>query len=198
MYLIGVDWAHFRQAVHEDLPRPHDLPQPGRHMICFVGLLDDWVDTELLETVATCHPKADLVLIGECRVSTDRLRTLPNVYLLGRRPYSALPGYLRACDVAVIPFRLSELTRAVNPIKLREYISSGTQVVATDLPELASFRGRAGLTIAATHSQFIDSVAECLEHPLSNVARVSLSDSMQDDSWSARLATMLELLDGLL
>jgi hypothetical protein len=51
-----------------------------------------------------------------------------------------LPAYAKVFDVGLIPFRLNELTRAVNPIKLREYMSAGLPVVSTALPEVLRYR----------------------------------------------------------
>ena len=41
--------------------------------------------------------------------------------------------------MGLIPFRINELTRNVNPIKLREYFSAGLPVVSTRLPECSQF-----------------------------------------------------------
>ena len=64
-----------------------------------------------------------------------RLRALPNVHFLGRKPYAALPGYCKAFDVALLPFIKNELTENANPLKLREYLAAGLPVVSTDIPE---------------------------------------------------------------
>ena len=42
--------------------------------------------------------------------------------------YASLPGYCRAFDVALVPFRVSELTRNANPLKAREYLAAGRRI----------------------------------------------------------------------
>ncbi|OYV98183.1 MAG: hypothetical protein B7X11_06105 [Acidobacteria bacterium 37-65-4] len=64
------------------------------------------------------------------------LGRLKNVHLVGERTYAVLPAYLHRFDVATIPFRVNDLTRATDPIKFYEYLSAGKPVVAVDLPEL--------------------------------------------------------------
>ena len=64
----------------------------------------------------------------------SRLSGMPEHQLLGRKPYAELPPYCKAFDVGLIPFALNELTRNVNPIKLREYLSAGLPVVSTRDP----------------------------------------------------------------
>jgi glycosyltransferase involved in cell wall biosynthesis len=65
---------------------------------------------------------------------------LPNVHLLGELPYATLPRWLHRFDVATIPFRLTPLTLATNPVKLFEYFAAGKPVVATALPEIEPYR----------------------------------------------------------
>ncbi|MFH4338932.1 glycosyltransferase family 1 protein, partial [Acinetobacter baumannii] len=80
----------------------------------FHGLLADWIDFDLIRTIAINIPNASLVLIGKAANDTyeeiESLRLLPNVYLLGRKAYSELPSYCKAFDVAINPFKLNQLT----------------------------------------------------------------------------------------
>lgn len=193
----GVDWDHFRQAVAAPQPRPADLPDTGRPVAGFVGLIDDWIDLELLAGVARANPQADVVIIGASRVPMDSLAALPNVRLLGRKPFAELPAYLARCDVALIPFKLNELTRAVNPIKLREYLSAGVPVVTTALPELLAFEGREGVDVVYDGAAFVAAVTRRLAAPADAPLRQRLSDSMRTESWSGRLDQMLGYLEHL-
>ena len=44
-----------------------------------------------------------------------------------------MPRYVKAFDVGLVPYRLSDYTANVYPTKLNEYLAMGTPVVATDL-----------------------------------------------------------------
>jgi hypothetical protein len=90
-------------------------------------------------------PRWSFVLIGEAATDIRPIQGLANVHLLGRRPYAQLPDYARGLDVGMIPFRVNDLTRAVNPIKLREYLSAGLPVVSTPLPEVERYRQLVGI-----------------------------------------------------
>lgn len=135
----GVDFDHFAQAWRRRLPRPDDLPVAHGPMFGFFGLIHHWVDVGLLADVATLRPDYTFVLIGDAKVDVSVLDALPNVHLLGRRSYEALPAYCAAFDAGLMLFAQSEMTRNVNPIKMYEYLASGLRVVSTPLPEAQRF-----------------------------------------------------------
>ncbi len=134
----GVDHDHFASALEcESVPDElRSIPEP---IAGFVGLIDHWFDSQLVCDVASKMPDVSFVLIGDVRVELGALANLPNVYLLGRKPYAELPKFLANFDVGLIPFVRNQLTESVNPIKLREYLAAGVPVVSTDLPEVRRY-----------------------------------------------------------
>jgi len=131
----GVDAAHFGRAVDGDLPVPDDLAGVPHPVIGFFGVVHHWIDCALIAEVARKRPEYTFVLIGEVLTDVTPLRGLPNVRLLGRRPYETLPHYCKLFDAAMLPFNRTAMTRSVNPIKMREYLAAGLPVVSTPLPE---------------------------------------------------------------
>jgi polysaccharide pyruvyl transferase CsaB len=128
----GADFAAFSS------PRPGDvLADVPRPVIGYYGAIANWFDLELLEAAAAARPGYSFVLIGQVhQVDVSRLARLPNVRFLGEKNYRDLPRYLAGFDVCLIPFRVNRLTRAVDPVKLYEYLSQGKPVVATAMGEL--------------------------------------------------------------
>lgn len=187
----GVDWSHFAPALSEEVEVPaeiRDLPGP---VLGFFGLISDWVDRALLERVARQRPDWTLVLIGSSVVDVSALEALPNVHLLGRRPYESLPAYAKGFDLALIPFVVNELTRNTNPIKLREYLSAGCPVVSTPLPEVELYREHVDIADA---DGFVEACARALDADSPELRR-SRSRSMQDESWPAKVELLSDLVD---
>ena len=134
----GVDYEHFAKAVSNNLPTPADIAGIPHPRLGFFGLIRDWVDLDLLAEVARKRPDWHFVLIGDSTVDLAPYRLLPNMHFLGRKPYAELPAYCKEFDVGLVPFKINDLTKAVNPIKLREYLAAGLPVVSTPLPEVRS------------------------------------------------------------
>jgi hypothetical protein len=117
----------------------------------------------------------------------------PNVHLLGRQPYEDLPAYCRAFDVGLIPFAVNDLTRAVNPIKLREYWAAGLPVATTPLPEVTRFGG--AVHVGDTVESFEAAVESALAE-LPDVRR-QRSDAMAAETWRVKLQTVSDALSGV-
>ena len=116
------------------------LDSMRRPIIGYHGAISEWFDPEVVTRCAERHPEWNFVLIGStlgCEV--NGLKRLTNVHLLGEMPYKDLPGYLYYFDVCIIPFRVTPLTMATNPVKFYEYISSGKPVVSINLPEMQQY-----------------------------------------------------------
>ena len=134
----GVDYEFFsRPQVNEEMA---NIAKPT---VGYFGALADWFDYDLMFEVAQARPQYSFVLIGGYETEqtretnhVSRLSGLPNVHFLGHQAYSELPSYLAHFDACIIPFRVNDLTRMFDPVKLYEYLSQGKPVVATDMAEL--------------------------------------------------------------
>lgn len=127
----GVDLDFYNQA------HPHVAVQAPQPVIGYFGAIADWIDLELIRSAALARPQYSFVMIGQVFRDDIAKIELPNVYLLGSKPYGEIPSYLEHFDVCVIPFLLNEVTKATDPVKLYEYLTSGKPVVATAMAELA-------------------------------------------------------------
>jgi GT2 family glycosyltransferase/glycosyltransferase involved in cell wall biosynthesis len=108
-----------------------------RPTIGYFGAIAEWFEVDWIERCAKARPDWDFALIGHTGgADVSALADLPNVRLLGEQPYLELPRFLADFDVAIIPFKINELTRCTNPVKLYEYMAAGKPVVASPMPEV--------------------------------------------------------------
>ena len=176
-----------RAATHLEMSR---LPRPR---VGFVGQIDERMDQDLLvalaRKLAARNPPAQVVLAGRVKdgVEVSRLRAQPNIHLVGFVPYKQLGGVYRELDVGIVPYVISPLTQASNPLKVYEYLAADLPTVATDLAGLNSTRD--AIAVASDHSSFIAAVELALSDPSAGTeARRRFAQSA---SWDAR-ARLLE------
>lgn len=125
----GVDYKLFSTPAQH----PGDFPDRGP-TAGFYGSLSEWLDVDMLAQTATALPNWNFVFVGAIKTSIGVLEELPNVHFLGPKPHSRLPAYVQNWDVAMLPFRHNRQIEACNPLKLREYLASGTAIASTDFP----------------------------------------------------------------
>ena len=190
----GVDREHFKKALSEDTAVPADLARLPAPVLGFYGTIADWVDVGLLAQVAQLRPDWTLVLIGTALIGTSALDRLPNVHLLGRRPYEALPAYCKGFDVALIPYLVSDQLPFRNPIKLREYLAAGLPIVSTPVPEVDHYAHSCARVASA--EEMVEAVEAALATD-SAERRVERSLSIADETWEARAADVARTVDAL-
>ena len=130
----GVDYELFAS--------PHtpaaDIPQQAL-VTGFYGSISSWLDIDLLVATAKALPQWQFVFIGRSKVDLTALKELPNTHFLGFKPHHELPSYVQHWDVALLPFRQNNQIEACNPLKLTEYLASGTAIAATRFPAVEPF-----------------------------------------------------------
>jgi hypothetical protein len=190
------DFGLFRRALDPSTPIPADVAGLKRPIVGVVGGLDNRIDTVLLRRVAQAYPDSSIVLVGPDGLPTDQntaaLKAMPNVVFVGKKPLDALPGYVKALDVALIPYELREDTLPIYPLKLHEYLAGGRAVVSTALPEIR--RHQPLVRVAETSDEFVQMIGPAAAdyHRIEVQARVSVA---QENTWDHRLTEIYAVLD---
>lgn len=144
------DFAHFStplDSVRESTAaKARFLGTPQPRAVFSGHLASHKVDVALLDSLAAGAPDIHFVFIGPVwerdplRDRFEKLARHRNVTMLGHVPYAELPFYLQRADVLLVPYALTEATRAVFPLKLFEYFATGRPVVASaEVPSLEPF-----------------------------------------------------------
>lgn len=195
----GVDFDLFHRALNPEIQVPNDITSLPRPIIGFAGWLGYHIDVTLLIRIAEEYRNCSLVLVGPEELprgpNRRKLRAMPNVHFLGRKERSMLPNYLKAFDVALMPWSLAGHILSAYPLKLHEYLAAGRSSVATALPELVPYSDV--IRIAQTHEEFICHIrnALCDNGPESIEKRVAVA---RQNTWEQRVAEIHRILNGYL
>lgn len=160
--------------------------------VIFAGAItESKLDFRLLELLAEALKGAGkLVLAGPASEAAHGGRPLESLRsrgveftgLLGR---TELARRLAEATVGVIPYRISDLTRGISPLKTFEYLAAGLPVVSTPLPDVTPVDGCIWVTGDAT--KFVDLTMTLLS---SEDGRPAVRNARQSyarrNDWSAR------------
>jgi glycosyltransferase involved in cell wall biosynthesis len=190
----GVDAARFASPSEP----PQDMLGFEGPIVGYHGMVSRWFDFDLLEAVAKSQPSTSFVVVGPVdpgsKKRADSLASLANVTFLGPRPSDQMPAYVSALDVGLVPFVVDDMTRAVSPLKMYEYLAAGVPVVASPLPVCVD---HPLVATAADPDQFSLLIREALATAGDIEAtqqRVSVGRSAD---WTARIVPIRERFDYL-
>lgn len=183
----AADYYHFSKAALPDTPIPEDVKEIPRPIIGSVGVIDPArFDVNLILHLSRERPEWSIVLVGPPRKDMDMtpLQGHSNVHLVGNRPISELPAYLKAFDVAIVPYMVNEATRNIYPLKLQEYLATGKPIVSSAMPAVLPYRDT--VAIAESHGDFVAKIEQCLgeDGPEMKEARQEVA---RRNSWEQRV-----------
>jgi GT2 family glycosyltransferase len=178
------DFDHFSGSARLAPPA-----RDSRPLIGYYGAIAEWFDTELVASLARRHPEWDFVLVGST-VSADvaALRRLRNVSLAGERAYAEIPSWLARFDVAIIPFKVTPLTQATNPVKAYEILAGGKPVVSTALPEMMAMAPL--VRIATGVEEFEKEIAQALEFDYEPEMVARRQAFARENTWQSRVRAL--------
>ena len=187
----GVDVELFARAQAPGTVVPARAAALKGPVIGYFGLIAAWTDIELIEWLAIQRPQWNFLLVGHAHVAVDALVRLPNVSLVGAQPYESLPGWAKAFDVAIIPYRMNRQVMNANPLKLREYLATGKPVVTVPTPEVDRFSEV--VRIAATRENYLAAIEAALleSDPQAPARRMASVSAM---SWESRARETLQIV----
>lgn len=128
-------------------------------IIIFVGNFYAWHDVATLlkafVQVLETHPDAHLVLVGDgttrqaMKQLADDLNIAHAVIFTGMVAHRDVPHYIAAADIAVVPYPVLKQDVWFSPLKLFEYMATGTAVIASNVGQLSEWvsDGRSGMLL---------------------------------------------------
>jgi glycosyltransferase involved in cell wall biosynthesis len=182
----GVDLDLWRGTHGGSSPRmPDAIAQYERPLVLFWGLIDRRMDPEYVRGLAGAMERGTVLLVGPQDNPDPELGEIERVRLLPPVPYADLPAWAGAADVLVMPYRDIPVTRAMQPLKMKEYLATGKPVVVRDLPSTRPWADC--LDLAASSEEFVGAVRRRLCEGIAqeqSAARARLSA----EGWDAKAA----------
>jgi hypothetical protein len=182
----GIDLEHWSGLERRALPTAAERPRA-----IYWGHADRRLDTPICLALAEA---LELEMVGPCAQLDPALQEHPSIHWRGAVPYAELPALAAGADVLVMPYADLAVTRAMQPLKLKEYLATGLPVVATPLP--ANLAWSAAMDVCAEPAEFAERALLRARSELPREQRLARA-ALAEESWASK-AAMFErlLLDG--
>ena len=200
----GVDIEQFQIKESRDEARVKlGLPRNVK-LVVYAGHLYPWKGVDVLAEAA---PKLGndvcIIFVGgtekDVALFKNKYGETENIMILGSRPHKEIPMYLRAADVLVIPNSAREKISRLytSPMKLFEYMASGTPIVASRIPSLQEVLDEKNsiMVVPDNPKSLADGIMLCLAdgHRFKNLAEQAYKD-VQDYTWKQRAQKIISFI----
>lgn len=126
--------------IHNDLPellksKKNSISKKFKTLL-YVGVIAEWFDFELIMNALDKYNDLQLILIGPNHVNIPLHDRIQHLGTIERR---FIFNFMNIADCLIMPFKITELIKSVNPVKLYEYISMNKPVIAPKYSESEKF-----------------------------------------------------------
>ena len=191
----SVDRKHFEQA-KEEIMIPDDIKNIRKPVVGYFGVIDERIDLDLLKRTAQLQPEMGFVMIGPlAKIREEDLPREKNIYYLGMKSYRQLPNYLKAFDIAMMPFALNDATKFISPTKTLEYMAAGKPIVSTAIKDVQRDYSHC-ISIIDTAENFSQTLEELWKIHQPDVSE-NYNEILEKTSWDATAGKMLNQIKSL-
>ena len=179
----SVDEEHFAQALNGISPAADiaSLPKP---IVGYYGVIDERIDLDLLHKCAKKLPNVSFVMIGPlAKIEDADLPKENNIHYLGMKSYNELPHYLKAFDIAMMPFALNDATKYISPTKTLEYMAAGKPIISTKITDVVRDYSQS-VTLIENEGEFCDAIETLLTKKRLEM-EMEYNKILEKTSWNA-------------
>lgn len=177
----GVDLEHWKRSDHlMSLPQLEGLERP---LIVFWGVIDRRMDVSWVQHLGASMDQGTIVLAGPLAEPDPALFHAPHVKHVPPLPFDHLPSLAKETSVLIMPYDDLPVTRAMQPLKLKEYLATGLPTVVRDLPSNREWADC--MDMLGSKEEFVTAVRQRLDQGLPG-EQADARLRLEAESWSAK------------
>jgi hypothetical protein len=188
----GVDSAAWRTAGASPAVPP-ELAGLEAPYVVFWGVVDRRMDLSWVSALSDRMARGTIVFIGPVEDPDPALMRLPRVAARPPVPPARLPAIAAHAAVLVMPYSDQPATRAMQPLKLKEYLASGRPTVVRALPATEPWAD--ACDVCRDAEAFAAKVLERLDGPLP-ASQSEARRRLDAESWEGKAASLSHWIDG--
>jgi glycosyltransferase involved in cell wall biosynthesis len=190
----GVDLDFWRKPASGDTPVSlRDLDGLPKPLVVFWGVIDRRMDLQHVKKLADAMTDGTILLVGPQDNPDPELLRLPRVRTLPPVPYADLPALAARTGVLVAPYADLPVTRAMQPLKFKEYLATGLPVVVRKLPATEEWADCAD--VVETPEAYASAVLGRLRDGVPDEQRAARM-RLDAEGWAAKAEQFEKWLDG--
>jgi glycosyltransferase involved in cell wall biosynthesis len=192
---VDLDFWRNKSTNNDEIPHWEDeLSRFGDIRIVFWGVVDRRIDLAFVRALADALTRGVILFVGPQDNPDSELFRIPRVRFLPPLPYDDLADLAGYSSVLIAPYADLPVTRAMQPLKLKEYLATGKPVVVRKLPATEPWADCCD--VVETPEDFAGAVLKRLQSGLPpDQARAR--QRLEVESWAAKAAQFEQWVDGV-
>lgn len=157
-----------------------------KYNIVYIGTIGEWVDFDLILAVLEKIPNVVFTMIGpvDTKVpSHDRLK------FEGIVVHEELPNFAERADAFIVPFKINDLIRAVDPVKVYEYICFQRPILAIKYKEMEKFLPF--IKMYSNTEELVDQINLLINNEFEMYTYNEAKDFLKKNTWDMRIKEII-------
>ena len=189
----SVDESHFAKALN-GITVPDDIANLQSPVVGYYGVIDERIDLVLLHETALKLPNVSFVMIGPlAKIGEADLPREANIHYLGMKSYDVLPHYLKAFDIAMMPFALNDATKYISPTKTLEYMAARKPIISTKIVDVLRDYSRC-VSLIETADEFAEAITFLVDKTDRLSMELEYYKILKKTSWDATADKMTSII----
>jgi len=189
----SVDESHFAKALN-GITVPDDIANLQSPVVGYYGVIDERIDLVFLHETALKLPNVSFVMIGPlAKIGEADLPREANIHYLGMKSYDVLPHYLKAFDIAMMPFALNDATKYISPTKTLEYMAARKPIISTKIVDVVRDYSRC-VSLIETADEFAEAITFLVDKTDRLSMELEYYKILKKTSWDATADKMTSII----
>lgn len=187
----GVDLHHWQTEKSSNNDRLRFLDTLDGPLAVFWGVVDRRLDSAMITALSNKMKDGHILLVGPQQDADPEILNLANVVAPGPLPFAQLPQLAQAASVLIMPYADLPVTRAMQPLKMKEYMATGRPVVVSNLPAVQTWSDC--MDVCGSADNFADAVLNRIQGELPDAQKAARL-RLQDEGWAAKAGQLKQSL----
>ena len=169
------------------------VPPTVEPTVLFWGVIDRRMEAEWVLALADALVEGKIVLAGPQQDPDPRIMQHAKIEGIGPVPMTELPKMAAAANALIMPYADLPVTRAMQPLKFKEYMATGRPVVTSNLPALEPWAEY--VHIANSQAEFVETTLHyCRTFERKHRKHDALQPLLTNETWEQKSKSFEDII----
>jgi teichuronic acid biosynthesis glycosyltransferase TuaH len=178
----------------ENAVLPQDIKKyfnPKFKNIVYIGTISEWFDFNLILKSLEEVQGINYLLFGPTEI---KIPIHKNIIYCGSVNHGYVSSIMQCADLLIMPFKVNELIKSVNPVKAYEYIYSGKPALIVQYEETEKFKDF--LYLYNDDNEYIGIVKNIIFNKMTkNISNEDRKILIKDSTWSSKVKEIINTIE---